>query len=780
MIPLSLLAGQVFNGAIPLVIGVPCAGVGILVARRQPRNPIGWLFLVTAACLFLSTDGPDYALLTYRLGHHLPLGPVGPVLGELWGPGLTLLFVVILLFPDGRLPSRFWRWTLRIFCAAYAVLQVATAVATADAIAAHPIRVDANGGLSALGTPAGWYDLVQGSAIVVLVVLSLCFVGRQVLSWRRASSERRQQLKWLASGAAVTLVCAVLSTSLTSSGTTLLSLVGNYAWFGWAALPVSIGVAILKYRLYDIDRIISRTLAYAIVTGLLVGVYAGLVLLATQALPVSLSTPVAVACATLVAAALFNPLRRRVQRAVDRRFNRARYDADKTVTAFAVRLQDAVDLDTVQADLAGVVHAALEPAHVSAVDQGRRAVTADMGPGRFRLASPAIALVFGGLVLALMIGEAPLAGLAHQSVNAAGGSVPVWFSAAFAVVGFVVAWRKPGNPLGWIILAVAGFFALSEDASFYAVADYRLQHGGLPLGWVALLAQPGWAPAIVLLGLVVLLFPDGQPPSPRWRWVLWAYAAVGALWIVGAVTASLIAIADHNVQVDAGGNLAALDYSTGYGAWWGVVSGVFFVLLAVCWLASLAGEALSYRRSSGERRQQLKWLISGSAVAGAALLVTYALNSRFGILQILGEIALAGVLAIPVSIGVAVLKYRLFDIDRIISRTLAYAIVTGLLIGVYAAIVLLATRVVSITTPVAVAASTLAAAALFNPLRRRVQRAVDRRFNRARYDADKTIAAFAARLQDAVDLDTVQADLTGVVHHALEPAHVSVWISQRG
>ena len=139
--------------------------------------------------------------------------------------------------------------------------------------------------------------------------------------------------------------------------------VGNYAWFGWAALPVSIGIAILRYRLYDIDRIISRTLAYAIVTGLLVGVYAGLVLLATRVL--SFHTPVAVAASTLAAAALFNPLRRRVQRAVDRRFNRARYNAGKTVAAFAARLQDAVDLDAVQDDLAGVVHQALEPAHVS-------------------------------------------------------------------------------------------------------------------------------------------------------------------------------------------------------------------------------------------------------------------------------------------------------------------------------------------------------------------------------------------------------------------------------
>jgi hypothetical protein len=131
-------------------------------------------------------------------------------------------------------------------------------------------------------------------------------------------------------------------------------------------------------------------------------------------------------------------------------------------------------------------------------------------------------------------------------------------------------------------------------------------------------------------------------------------------------------------------------------------------------------------------------------------------------------------------IAVAVLRYRLYEIDRIISRTLAYAIVTGLLIGLYAGLVLLATRVLSVHTPVAVAAATLAAAALFSPLRRRVQQVVDRRFNRARYDADRTVAAFADRLKDAVDLDSVRDDLAGVVNQALEPAHISVWISRRG
>jgi hypothetical protein len=395
--------------------------------------------------------------------------------------------------------------------------------------------------------------------------------------------------------------------------------------------------------------------------------------------------------------------------------------------------------------------------------------------GRFRLASPAAALVLGGLVLALMVALVPLGDLSHQGLSTSGGSA--FLAPVFGVVGFVVAWRRPGNPLGWLMLGAAGFLVLSGDAGAYAVADYRLDHGRLPFGWVAVLLQPGWAPAIAFFGLAVLLFPDGRVPSPRWRWVLWVYVAVAGAWVAGVVFISAGAIIGHNVHVAATGDLLLLDRPTGSTAWWGVVQDMFFPLLGVFWLATLGGQALSYRRSSGERRQQLKWLVGGSTVAivGGALGVPLS-NSPSRILQIVGSVGIVAVLALPVSIGVAILKYRLYDIDRLISRTLAYAIVTGLLVGVYAGLVLLATRVLPFSSPVAVAGSTLVAAALFTPLRRRVQRAVDRRFNRARYDADRTVEAFADRLKDAVDLDSVRADLAGVVHAVLEPAHVSVWI----
>jgi hypothetical protein len=416
-------------------------------------------------------------------------------------------------------------------------------------------------------------------------------------------------------------------------------------------------------------------------------------------------------------------------------------------------------------------------AHEAVRSGGAGAVMAETVSHRLRLASPAAALALGSLVLVLLVASWPLSAIAHQ-LNVSNDGPDILILAGTAV-GMVIAWHQPGNPVGWILLAAMGCIALSNDASSYSVADYRLHHGALPLGWVAVLLQLTWALTIVLLGLVILLFPDGRPPSPAWRWVLRVYLAVASVWLAGALGVAAIAIIGHNIRVDASGNLLTID-SGGLAGWWNAIKLVFFLVLGICWLASLAGQAVGWQRSSDERRQQLKWLLFGSAVCLVGLALALAFGSASGILGLLSLLGFAGIFALPASIGVAVLKYRLYDIDRIISRTLAYAIVTGLLIGLYAGLVLMATRVLSFHTPIAVAAATLVAAALFNPLRRRVQLRVDRRFNRARYDADHTVAAFATRLKDAVDLDSVRDDLAGVVYQALEPAHVSVWINERG
>ena len=268
-----------------------------------------------------------------------------------------------------------------------------------------------------------------------------------------------------------------------------------------------------------------------------------------------------------------------------------------------------------------------------------------------------------------------------------------------------------------------------------------------------------------------------EPPAVKplaqhgWRRVLWVYAALTAYVSVVAVAQAVAAVAGHDIHLGTNGNLTSTGQLGGWLAnpptWL-----VFPVLasIAAIGLSFVARQVLSWRRAGGERRQQLKWLASGAAITVFSILLGILIGS---------PVPLVGLPALPAAIGVAILKYRLYDIDRLISRTLAYAIITGLLVGVYAGLVLLATELLHVHTPVAVAASTLAAAALFNPLRLRVQHMVDRRFNRARYDAEQTVAAFAARLKDAVDLDSVRDDLATVVQQALEPAHLSVWISGR-
>ena len=232
--------------------------------------------------------------------------------------------------------------------------------------------------------------------------------------------------------------------------------------------------------------------------------------------------------------------------------------------------------------------------------------------------------------------------------------------------------------------------------------------------------------------------------------------------------------------MDSLGYLTTIAQPAGNAAWLVPAQELILPALVACWLVFIGRQMASFRRSSDERRQQLKWLLYGAVVGlfGAAVVTLVpSLDAHPSVIAqgaiILGAVA---TVAFPAGIGVGILKYRLYDIDRIISRTVAYAVVTSLLVGVYAGLVLLATQVLTVKAPVAVAAATLAAAALFNPVRRRVQHMVDRRFNRTRYDADKIIAAFAAQLQDAIDLNAVQAALLGAANQALEPAHASVWI----
>jgi hypothetical protein len=330
---------------------------------------------------------------------------------------------------------------------------------------------------------------------------------------------------------------------------------------------------------------------------------------------------------------------------------------------------------------------------------------------------------------------------------------------ALALVGSLVAVRT-GNRLGWLFLAAATVSAVAVLADVYAA---RPVTAGLPgaawAGWTLTVSLGIVQP---LLFLIPLLFPDGRPPSPRWRPVVWVAIIAGLAQVV------TVALSNANFS----NNFPKLRDPVTVVAPLGTIFNLAEEVGPLVFLAGVVSLIFRYRRSGREQRLQLKWFMYASVVAALVILVAATLtNDPLPPFEIVFPL-------IPIAVGVAILKYRLYDIDRLISRTLAYAIVTGLLVGVYAGLVLLATQVFKFHTPVAVAAATLAAAALFAPVRRRVQHLVDRRFNRVRYDADQMASQFAARLRDAVDLDAVRADLLAVVNSAVEPAHLSLWIAE--
>jgi hypothetical protein len=396
-----------------------------------------------------------------------------------------------------------------------------------------------------------------------------------------------------------------------------------------------------------------------------------------------------------------------------------------------------------------------------------------------RRASRVTAVTLAVLALLLLPGSLVLDALTGQNLAENGAQDIIVFASA-VTVGLVLAWHRPGNAIGWLLLVGVDVQGLAIDGSVYETLAHRPGYH-LPVGPIVWL-DTAWFLGIATLPLIILLFPDGAPPSPRWRRVMWSYVVMVGCYLACNYVVVIGALMGHRTRIDANGVPAVVDHPAG---WFAAASAVFIVLLVAYWLSFAAAQVMSWRRSSGERRQQLKWLMAGAVALAVAEVVLQPLSgfgtnlsaATQGVLNTASAVAIA---VLPACLGVAILRYRLYEIDRIISRTLSYAIVTGLLVGVYAGLVLLATQVLSVKSPVAVAAATLATAALFNPVRRQVQRVVDRRFNRARYDADRTIEAFAARLQDSVDLGAVQADLASVVHRALEPAHVTLWTNDRG
>jgi hypothetical protein len=391
----------------------------------------------------------------------------------------------------------------------------------------------------------------------------------------------------------------------------------------------------------------------------------------------------------------------------------------------------------------------------------------------------AAAVVLGVVAIGLGVASVLLDHLTHQP-GTGGPAADAFLTTVGAVpataVGVLLAARRPGNPIGWILLAII-ILDISPTAP-YLILDYRTHHGTLPLGGLAVVLEECWPMFLVLVTLLLWLFPDGTLPAGRWHRAA-SVAAVGWL-LVGLATSSrgVLVAAGGDVRIQADGDLA------------NPLPGAFRVLgvvviagTLVSWTAWLALQIPAYRHASGEYRQQLKWLYSGAGI--------FVISLIFGVFivelisgdapgwsnqALVGAIVILGTAALPVCMGVAVLKYRLYELNRVVSRVVSYTVITALLGGLFAGLILLATHVLPIKGSAAVAVATLVIAALFNPVRKRVQRAVDRRFNRARYDAEAIVTGFTARLRQTIDLDTLRGDLADVAYEAFQPAHVSVWL----
>ena len=391
------------------------------------------------------------------------------------------------------------------------------------------------------------------------------------------------------------------------------------------------------------------------------------------------------------------------------------------------------------------------------------------GPRRLAAVLAIVALAMEAVALALLVPNLAEPMFVRLGLNGVGNLV---LGATYPIVGWMIASRRRENPIGWIFLVVGLSQAVEAFCGQYATYGLVTDPDSLPLAdvasWAAIWA---WVPGYTLMLLLVLLFPDGHLPSRRWQPVLWVAAAAFVLMLVPfAIVAwayrglALVAAVPPDPALDDSVAIAFTLQAVGVGL-------SMFVALA-----AIGGVVVRFRRSSRIERQQVKWFASAGVAEIALLLISSAIVFPTPLDAL---VAIVITPLVPIATAIAMLRYRLYEIDRIVSRTIAYAIVSAIVAIVFGGVILLLSAALAPFTQgqtIAVAASTLAAFAIFQPVLHRVRRDVDRRFNRARYDAEQTVAAFSARLRDEIDIAAVTTDLNATVHGAIKPASLGLWI----
>jgi hypothetical protein len=345
-----------------------------------------------------------------------------------------------------------------------------------------------------------------------------------------------------------------------------------------------------------------------------------------------------------------------------------------------------------------------------------------------------------------------------------------------ATVGAVLVSRRPRHPVGWLLLGLGVAMVTSGAAMDYA-ANALLAGGGPPPAarWAALYADTGWILWPAAVGLILLLTPTGSPPSPRWRWWAWLTAVSPLVYML----AEALQRAPMDPPLSSVVSPMALPAAVPVQGVLEVVDWVAALVTQVALVVAAASLVVRFRRAQLRERLQLRWVALAAVLAGVAA-VGVAVGTVIGVEAVWLVSTYCYITVLPLTIGASILRYRLYDLDRILSRTLAWTVLTAFLALGYGAVVLLLGELLpDSSSSLAVAGATLAVAAVFQPARRRIQQVVDRRFNRHRYDAARTIAAFSGRLRQQVDLDGLSADLLAVTDQTMQPTVVSLWLRPR-
>ena len=712
--------------------------VGALIASRRPGNPIGWILCVGGIMVIVTFGAQAYA--DYSLfARPVPLPATAyavwiPESGVVLVALLVTTALLLLLFPDGRPPSKAW-WVVAWAAAVGGALAVLEGATRPDPSWSYPSVENpfAIGGgtravLEVLGT-AGW----------LLVLLGAVFAAVSLITrWERAGDEERRQLKWFAYGAGPVLFAFFIS-----------------PWGpGVAApalLPIAVGFAIFKHGLYDIDRIINRTLVYGSLTAIIVALYV-LVVGGIGALAQTRADLAVSLIAAGLVALLVGPLRKRLQRSADRLIPTTRPAAQQEGAPGSRGLGD------------------YAPGGMSRRTAGRLAWA----------------------IWALSVPLAALSGLlSFLSASAQGRSdsaLPVLFALlllTYPTVGALVASRRPENRIGWIFCAVGLVFGAGILASSYA--EYALHASSRPLPGVQYAAWcSSWAsfPTWLLTATILfLLFPDGRLPSPLvlWRPVAWAA-------VIGGVMSALGAAFSPEAEYFPVGNPVAIQGAPGdVFTMLGNFGGAFLTLSC---LVSLATPFLRLRRARGQERQQLKWFVYASALMAASVLVVFLLpysTQEGSLTYVVGEVAwnlsVLGFMVLPIATAIAILRYRLYDIDRIINRTLVYGILTALVVGAYALAVGVLSTLLQTGTGQGLLIPVLATgliAVLFTPVRNRLQRSVNRLMYGERDDPYKVLSRLGRRLEATLTPEAALSAVAETVAGALKLPYAAIELERDG